>query len=180
MTRLRVSAVFHRSVEEYCQQLQELRLSVRNLKQTPNSSSGISSESDTRASPPIIIGGREAADETVEREGRVGAEEEITTHNIDGYADKSTTTSVTMPTGGASGAAALLRDQLRKHLVVREQLLLEVGRMVRLGRLLKTRLKEPFVLDAVTGMRCVCNNFIFIAKYLYVHIFVAMLVGGFS
>ncbi|XP_069967904.1 uncharacterized protein zormin isoform X6 [Bactrocera oleae] len=152
MTRLRVSAVFHRSVEEYCQQLQELRLSVRNLKQTPNSSSGISSESDTRASPPIIIGGREAADETVEREGRVGAEEEITTQNIDGYADKSTTTSVTMPTGGASGAAALLRDQLRKHLMVREQLLLEVGRMVRLGRLLKTRLKEPFVLDAVTGM----------------------------
>ncbi|XP_049314952.1 titin homolog isoform X8 [Bactrocera dorsalis] len=153
MTRLRVSAVFHRSVEEYCQQLQELRLSVRNLKQTPNSSSGISSESDTRASPPIIIGGRETVDEAVERSSRDGAEEEGTTHSIGGYADKSTTTSVTTTTkGGASGAAALLRDQLRKHLVVREQLLLEVGRMVRLGRLLKTRLKEPFVLDAVTGM----------------------------
>ncbi|XP_050335998.1 SEC14 domain and spectrin repeat-containing protein 1-B isoform X1 [Bactrocera neohumeralis] len=155
MTRLRVSAVFHRSVEEYCQQLQELRLSVRNLKQTPNSSSGISSESDTRASPPIIIGGRETVDETVERSSRDGAEEVGTTHSIGGYADKSTTTNgaaTTTTKGGASGAAALLRDQLRKHLVVREQLLLEVGRMVRLGRLLKTRLKEPFVLDAVTGM----------------------------
>uniref|UniRef100_A0A1B0AEX1 SESTD1-like spectrin repeats region domain-containing protein n=1 Tax=Glossina pallidipes TaxID=7398 RepID=A0A1B0AEX1_GLOPL len=45
------------------------------------------------------------------------------------------------------------RDQLRKHLIEREQLLLEVGRMVRLGRLLKTRLKEPFILDAATGKR---------------------------
>uniref|UniRef100_A0A1A9W7F2 SESTD1-like spectrin repeats region domain-containing protein n=1 Tax=Glossina brevipalpis TaxID=37001 RepID=A0A1A9W7F2_9MUSC len=45
------------------------------------------------------------------------------------------------------------RDQLRKYLIEREQLLLEVGRMVRLGRLLKTRLKEPFILDATTGKR---------------------------
>ncbi|XP_053952594.1 SEC14 domain and spectrin repeat-containing protein 1 [Anastrepha ludens] len=151
MTRLRVSAVFHRSVEEYNQQLQGLRLSVRNLKQTPNSSSGISSESDTRASPPIIIGGRDG--DAVDEEG----------HSVGGYADKSTTTAATatmtttatmtaIKTPTAGGTAALLRDQLRKHLVVREQLLLEVGRMVRLGRLLKTRLKEPFILDAVTGM----------------------------
>lgn len=167
MTRLRVSAVFHRSVEEYCQQLQELRLSVRNLKQTPNSSSGISSESDTLASPPIIIGSRNGEDAD---EGG---------HSVGGYADKSTSTTTmttTTTTTAASGTAALLRDQLRKHLVVREQLLLEVGRMVRLGRLLKTRLKEPFVLDAITGMRCVCKKFCLvfssfrqIHKYFFVY-----------
>lgn len=177
MTRLRVSAVFHRSVEEYSQQLQELRLSVRNLKQTPNSSSGISSESDTRASPPIIIGGREAANDAPESVGSGGVEEggETATDSIGGYADKSTTTSVALT--GASGAAALLRDQLRKHLVVREQLLLEVGRMVRLGRLLKTRLKEPFVLDAVTGMRCVWKDFSFISKHLYAYLLLCWLVS---
>ena len=32
---------------------------------------------------------------------------------------------------------------LHKFLTVRERLLLEVGRMVRLGRLLRTRLREP-------------------------------------
>ncbi|XP_012157096.1 SEC14 domain and spectrin repeat-containing protein 1-B isoform X2 [Ceratitis capitata] len=151
MTRLRVSAVFHRSVEEYSQQLQELRLSVRNLKQTPNSSSGISSESDTRASPPIIISGRDVVAETDAVDVDVDVVDvdvdEGRRHRVGGYVDKSTTTTMS-----ANGPAALLRDQLRKHLVVREQLLLEVGRMMRLGRLLKTRLKEPFVLDAVTGM----------------------------
>lgn len=40
------------------------------------------------------------------------------------------------------------RGRLKKHLACRERLLVEVGRMVRLGRLLKTRLKEPFSLDA--------------------------------
>lgn len=35
------------------------------------------------------------------------------------------------------------RLKIRKFLHTRERLLLEVGRMVRLGRLLRTRLKEP-------------------------------------
>lgn len=34
--------------------------------------------------------------------------------------------------------------RLRKCLVSREKILLEVGRTVRLGRMLKTRLREPF------------------------------------
>lgn len=38
-------------------------------------------------------------------------------------------------------------SKLKKYLITREQLLLEVGRMVRLGRLLKCRLKEPFVMN---------------------------------
>ncbi|XP_067644775.1 SEC14 domain and spectrin repeat-containing protein 1-B isoform X1 [Eurosta solidaginis] len=162
MTRLRVSAVFHRSVEEYYQQLLELRLSVRNLKQTPNSSSGISSESEIRASPPIIIGRRNVnndddddddVDEGHHSSGGGGSGGSVVLSI--GYASKTSTAppmQTTTTTTPASGTVALLRDQLRKHLVVREQLLLEVGRMVRLGRLLKTRLKEPFVLDAVTGM----------------------------
>lgn len=37
--------------------------------------------------------------------------------------------------------------KLRKYLALRERLLVEVGRMMRLGRLLRTRLKEPFVLS---------------------------------
>lgn len=40
------------------------------------------------------------------------------------------------------------KSKLRKYLGSREKLLVEVGRMVRLGRLLKSRLKEPFVLDS--------------------------------
>uniref|UniRef100_A0A1B0D726 SESTD1-like spectrin repeats region domain-containing protein n=1 Tax=Phlebotomus papatasi TaxID=29031 RepID=A0A1B0D726_PHLPP len=79
MTRLRVSAVFHRSVEDHCQKLQELRAAVE------------------------------------------------TTCDIDD--------------------AERRRGRLRKYLACRERLLVEVGRMVRLGRLLKTRLKEAFVLD---------------------------------
>lgn len=38
-------------------------------------------------------------------------------------------------------------QKLRQYLVIRERLLVEVGRMVRLGKLLRTRLKEPFVLN---------------------------------
>lgn len=38
-------------------------------------------------------------------------------------------------------------SKLKKYLNTREQLLLEVGRMVRLGRLLKTKLKEPFLVN---------------------------------
>lgn len=112
MTRLRVSAVFHRSVEAYYRQLRDLRpllthelaAQLQQQRQQHNrSSSGISS--DAEASPELS------------------------------------------PAGGGVGA------RLQRHLLAREQLLVEVGRMVRLGRLLKKRLKEPFVLDALTGKR---------------------------
>ncbi|XP_058061286.1 SEC14 domain and spectrin repeat-containing protein 1-B [Anopheles bellator] len=79
MTRLRVSAVFHRSVEEHCTKLFELKDCVM----------------------------------------RIGEIEELAKRKV----------------------------RLRKYLATRERLLVEVGRMVRLGRLLKTRLKEPFLLD---------------------------------
>ncbi|XP_050742096.1 uncharacterized protein LOC108035369 isoform X2 [Drosophila biarmipes] len=114
MTRLRVSAVFHRSVEAYYRQLRELRplltqelsaqLQQQQRQQHNRSSSGISSDA----------------------EGEIEAE--------------------LSPLGE-------MPPRLQRHLVAREQLLVEVGRMVRLGRLLKKRLKEPFVLDALTGKR---------------------------
>ncbi|XP_062130963.1 SEC14 domain and spectrin repeat-containing protein 1-B isoform X1 [Drosophila sulfurigaster albostrigata] len=114
MTRLRVSAVFHRSVEAYYRQLRDLRpllthelatqLQQQRLQHN-RSSSGISSdaEAEAEASPELS------------------------------------------PPGGGLGV------RLQRHLLAREQLLVEVGRMVRLGRLLKKRLKEPFMLDALTG-----------------------------
>lgn len=80
MTRLRVSAVFYRSVDEHCTKLEQLKVSVLKLREIP------------------------------ERERKI--------------------------------------MKLRKYLASRERLLVEVGRMVRLGRLLRTRLKEPFVLDS--------------------------------
>lgn len=83
MTRLRVSAVFHRTMEEQCQQLKELK-------------------------------------ETIEAETESENKEE-----------------------------KLLR--LRLHMLNREQLILEIGRMVRLGKLLRTRLKEPFSIESPTG-----------------------------
>lgn len=79
MTRLRVSAVFHRSVEEQCDKLEGLRDSV------------------------IAIVDIEDADDR--------------------------------------------KTNLKLYLQCREKLLVEIGRMVRLGRLLKTRLKEPFFFD---------------------------------
>lgn len=79
MTRLRVSAVFYRSVDEHCGKLEQLKTSVLKLK------------------------------EMKDEEKRI--------------------------------------FKLRKYLAVRERLLVEVGRMVRLGRLLRVRLKEPFVLN---------------------------------
>ncbi|XP_070072043.1 SEC14 domain and spectrin repeat-containing protein 1-B isoform X2 [Drosophila takahashii] len=116
MTRLRVSAVFHRSVEAYYRQLRELRplltqelsaqLQQQQRQQHNRSSSGISSDA----------------------EGEIESE--------------------LSPLGE-------MPPRLQRHLVAREQLLVEVGRMVRLGRLLKKRLKEPFVLDALTGKSCV-------------------------
>lgn len=83
MTRLRVSAVFHRTMEEQCQQLMELKQSV---------------EADDT--------------ETMDNEERM--------------------------------------SRLRSHLMNREHLIVEIGRMVRLGRLLKSRLKEPFAIEAET------------------------------
>lgn len=80
MTRLRVSAVFYRSVDEHCTKLEQLKVSVFKLREIP------------------------------ERERKI--------------------------------------MKLRKYLTSRERLLVEVGRMVRLGRLLRTRLKEPFVFDS--------------------------------
>lgn len=80
MTRLRVSAVFHRSIEEHCSKLHDLKTTVTHVSDI---------------------------DDDERRRGR-----------------------------------------LKKYLACRERLLVEVGRMVRLGRLLKTRLKEPFSIDA--------------------------------
>ncbi|XP_044250419.1 SEC14 domain and spectrin repeat-containing protein 1-B isoform X1 [Drosophila takahashii] len=119
MTRLRVSAVFHRSVEAYYRQLRELRplltqelsaqLQQQQRQQHNRSSSGISSDA----------------------EGEIESE--------------------LSPLGE-------MPPRLQRHLVAREQLLVEVGRMVRLGRLLKKRLKEPFVLDALTGKSVVADE----------------------
>ncbi|RZF40117.1 hypothetical protein LSTR_LSTR011245 [Laodelphax striatellus] len=75
MTRLRVSAVFHRTVHQHCKQLKEMMTSV----------TAIDVEED----------------------------------------------------------AARRRSKTRKLFSNRERLLVEVGRMVRLGRLLRTRLREP-------------------------------------
>lgn len=80
MTRLRVSAVFHRTLEEQCQQLKELK-------------------------------------ETIEAE-----------------------------TSSDNNEEKLLR--LHLHMLNREQLIVEIGRMIRLGKLLRSRLKEPFSIDA--------------------------------
>ncbi|XP_041631460.1 SEC14 domain and spectrin repeat-containing protein 1-B [Drosophila kikkawai] len=119
MTRLRVSAVFHRSVEAYYRQLRELRplltqelaaqLHRQQRHQHNRSSSGISSDAEGE------------------------------------------TESELSPLGE-------MPPRLQRHLVAREQLLVEVGRMVRLGRLLKKRLKEPFVLDALTGKSVVADE----------------------
>ncbi|XP_070136237.1 SEC14 domain and spectrin repeat-containing protein 1-B [Drosophila bipectinata] len=119
MTRLRVSAVFHRSVEAYYRQLRDLRplltqelsaqLHQQQRQQHNRSSSGISSDAEGE------------------------------------------TESELSPLGGVP-------PRLQRHLLAREQLLVEVGRMVRLGRLLKKRLKEPFVLDAQTGKSIVADE----------------------
>lgn len=78
MTRLRVSAVFHRSVDEHCVQLNNLREAVESMPQ-----------------------------EDVNKK----------------------------------------RIRVRKFMGNREKLLVEVGRMMRLGRMLKTRLREPLYID---------------------------------
>lgn len=77
LTRLRVSAVFHRNVDKYCGQLRELMETVQTIQDENNNN------------------------------------------------------------------ASKHKGRLRKCLVSREKILLEVGRTVRLGRMLKTRLREP-------------------------------------
>lgn len=79
MTRLRVSAIFHRTMEEKCLKLIELRSNVE-------SQCGIDDKEEKMA-------------------------------------------------------------RLRSYLFNREQLLVEIGRMIRLGRLLKSRLKEQMIVD---------------------------------
>lgn len=79
MTRLRVSAIFFKSVDEQSNKLEKLKESIQKLKKLDDSEQRLS--------------------------------------------------------------------KLKKHLMTREQLLVEVGRMVRLGRLLKSRLKEPFLMN---------------------------------
>lgn len=78
MTRLRVSAVFHRSVEDHCNQLRDLRENVATI--------------------PLM--------EMCKKRARV-----------------------------------------RMYFDVREKLMVEVGRMVRLGKLLRSRLKEDLYYD---------------------------------
>lgn len=99
MTRLRVSAVFHRNIREQCQQLKELK-------------------------------------ETIEADSESENKEE-----------------------------KLLR--LRLHMLNREQLILEIGRMVRLGKLLRSRLKEPFSVDSVTGYVCLMFSDSILDFYLF-------------
>ncbi|XP_050422476.1 SEC14 domain and spectrin repeat-containing protein 1-B [Adelges cooleyi] len=77
LTRLRVSAVYHRNVDKYCGQLRDLMETVQTIQDENNNN-------------------------TSKHKGR-----------------------------------------LRKCLVTREKILLEVGRTVRLGRMLKSRLREP-------------------------------------
>ncbi|XP_065360141.1 uncharacterized protein LOC135954022 [Calliphora vicina] len=163
MTRLRVSAVFHRSVEDYCQQLIELRRTLRTMlqqqqaqlrQQQRSSSSGISSESEFQAQSPSS---NNAESRTLNRSLQQRH------HQLQQQPQHSTVGGV----GGDHDAAAAAasekslneqRELLRKYLMEREKLLVEVGRMVRLGRLLKTRLKEPFVLDAATGKSIVVED----------------------
>lgn len=91
LTRLRVSAVFYRSVEEHCQKMTDIKNAVLLLHTIR------------------------------EREKRV--------------------------------------SNMRKLLSSREKLVVEVGRMVRLGRLLRTRLREPFVLDEKSDLYVKFINF---------------------
>lgn len=160
MTRLRVSAVFHRSVEDYCQQLIELRRSLRSMlqqqqaqlrQQQRSSSSGISSESEFQSQTPdhSSSNSRTLMQRKQQRNRHSTLVNSVELSGDDEEDDEEE---------AAVAAEKTLNEQrelLRKYLVEREKLLVEVGRMVRLGRLLKTRLKEPFVLDAATGKRLV-------------------------
>lgn len=50
--------------------------------------------------------------------------------------------------------------RLRLHMLNREQLIVEIGRMVRLGKLLRSRLKEPFGMESMNNSinnGCVLN-----------------------
>uniref|UniRef100_A0A1A9VJ50 SESTD1-like spectrin repeats region domain-containing protein n=1 Tax=Glossina austeni TaxID=7395 RepID=A0A1A9VJ50_GLOAU len=168
MTRLRVSAVFHRSVEDYCQQLMELKRSLLKFfnKQQEQLQQQQQQQQQKEQHPTQIRQQRHTEQhQHQQRSSSSGISSESDSQpSFDGIMPALTTPSLSSSqcnTGQCAGSADVLpdhskmlneqRDQLRKHLIEREQLLLEVGRMVRLGRLLKTRLKEPFILDAATG-----------------------------
>lgn len=169
MTRLRVSAVFHRSVEDYCQQLIELRRSLHCMlqqqraqlrQQQRSSSSGISSESEFHEQSPSSNNG----------DGRTINRSLVQqTHStlVGGRAVVGVVGDGDEDAAASEKSLNEQRELLRKYLVEREKLLVEVGRMVRLGRLLKTRLKEPFVLDAATGKRLVFVGKISLMAFLY-------------
>lgn len=137
MTRLRVSAVFHRSVEEYCQQLHDLKQSLHSLILNGNisncTSSGISSATNSYQTSPLqTMSMLEHLSKSMQHHNE---QQQVPQRQQLNFEER--------------------RLQLQKYLAQREQLLLEVGRMVRLGKLLKTRLKEPFILDIATGKRLV-------------------------
>ncbi|KAI8118272.1 SEC14 domain and spectrin repeat-containing protein 1 [Lucilia cuprina] len=165
MTRLRVSAVFHRSVEDYCQQLIELRKCLRSMlqqqqaqlrQQQRSSSSGISSESEFQTQSPPSSAASTNVDQARAISRSMQQQQQQRQH-----LQQTQQHSSLVDAGDHNAEAAVAsekslneqRELLRKYLMEREKLLVEVGRMVRLGRLLKTRLKEPFVLDAATGKR---------------------------
>ncbi|XP_046401656.1 titin isoform X2 [Ischnura elegans] len=115
MTRLRVSAVFHRSVQEHCNQLVEL---IEKVKETK-----VSLASNGARVPLCSL--------TKGRKGEVSIMASAISLNDSATANDSST------------AGQTLRGSMRRLLARREKLLMEVGRMVRLGRLLRTRLREP-------------------------------------
>ncbi|KAG8223449.1 hypothetical protein J437_LFUL001941 [Ladona fulva] len=115
MTRLRVSAVFHRSVQEHCNQLVEL---IEKVKETRGN---LASSGSSGALCSLTKG----------KKGEVSTMASPISLN-DSAAVSDTTT-----------AGQSLRGAMRRLLSRREKLLMEVGRMVRLGRLLRSRLREP-------------------------------------
>ncbi|XP_046807761.1 uncharacterized protein LOC111679299 isoform X10 [Lucilia cuprina] len=170
MTRLRVSAVFHRSVEDYCQQLIELRKCLRSMlqqqqaqlrQQQRSSSSGISSESEFQTQSPPSSAASTNVDQARAISRSMQQQQQQRQH-----LQQTQQHSSLVDAGDHNAEAAVAsekslneqRELLRKYLMEREKLLVEVGRMVRLGRLLKTRLKEPFVLDAATGKSIVVED----------------------
>lgn len=164
MTRLRVSAVFHRSVEDYCQQLMELRRSLRLMlqqqqtqlrQQQRSSSSGISSEGESQ-SPSSTAARTNSMPATMHHHHQQQHHQQHQQqHQQQHHQQHNQQQSLDVALLTTEKSLNEQRDLLRKYLMEREKLLVEVGRMVRLGRLLKTRLKEPFILDAATGKRFV-------------------------
>lgn len=100
LTRLRVSAIFFKSVDEQLSKLDKLKENIIKLKDT----------SDIDQNEKIKIA-------------------ELSSVSMNKTWEQ-------------------YESKMKKYLNSREQLLVEVGRMVRLGRLLKCRLRESFVADS--------------------------------